>query len=200
MEDSKSKILNASAKLFVKNGYDGTSVRQIAKEAGVNIAMISYYFNSKEGVLVALINETANKIQEKTNRIKELDLDPRERISLLFETYVDHFIDHDLVSYVFGTELSLNRNKNIVDLILSIMSRSQDYVYECIKSCKPDIDDTICRMMPMMILGMINKALSTPRAMDLALENKIFSKQNKKEVRQVLHLFIQDYLNLQLGK
>ena len=200
MEDSKSKILNASAELFVKNGYDGTSVRQIAKGAGVNIAMISYYFKSKEGVLVDLINETSNKMDEKTGRIKDLDLEPRERISLLFRTYVDHFVDYDLVSYVFGTELSLNRNKNIVNLILSIISKSHQYMHQCIKDCKPDMDDTLCKIMPVMILGMVNKALSTPRAMDVSLGNDSFSSNNKNEIRKILHLFVQDYLNLQLGK
>ena len=200
MEDSKSNILNASAQLFVKNGFDGTSVRQIAKEAGVNIAMISYYFKSKEGVLVHLINETSNQMLEKTKHIKDMDLAPRERISLLFRTYVDHFVDHDLVSYVFGTELSLNRNKNIVDLILAIIDRNDKYIQNCIKECKPDIDDTICKVMPVMILGMVNKALSTPTAMDVALGDERFSSKNKSEVRKILHLFVQDYLNLQLGK
>ena len=200
MEDSRSKILNASAQLFVKNGYDGTSVRQIAKEAGVNIAMISYYFKSKEGVLVDLINETSNKMQEKTRRIKDLNLEPRERITLLFRTYVDHFVDHDMVSYVFGTELSLNRNKNIVDLILAIISKSHGYIYQCIKECRPNIDETLCKMIPVMILGMVNKALSTPRALDTALDNQSFSSNNKSEIRRYLHLFVQDYLSLQLGK
>lgn len=200
MEDSRSKILNASAQLFVKNGFDGTSVRQIAREAGVNIAMISYYFKSKEGVLVDLINQTSNNMQEKTKHIKDLDLELRERISLLFRTYVDHFVDHDLVSYVFGTELSLNRNQTIVDLILAIISRSNDYIYNCIKACKPDLDDDICRMLPVMVMGMVNKALSTPRAMDIALGNSSFSSQNNNEIRRYLHLFVQDYLDLQLGK
>jgi len=200
MEDSRSKILNASAELFVKNGYDGTSVRQIAKEAGVNIAMISYYFKSKEGVLVDLITETSRLLKEKTDHIKSLDLEPRERVSKLFITIVDHFVEYDMVSYVFGTELSLNRNKNIVDLILSIVSKNHKYTYECIKACKPDIDDTICKMIPVMILGMVNKALSTPRALDTALDNQSFSSKNKSEISKVLHLFVQDYLNLQLGK
>ena len=127
MEDSRSKILNASAQLFVKNGYDGTSVRQIAKEAGVNIAMISYYFKSKEGVLVDLISDTSRQLKEKTDHIQSLDLKPRERVSKLFITIIDHFIEHDMVSYVFGTELSLNWNKNIVDLILSIVSKNHKY-------------------------------------------------------------------------
>jgi len=200
MEDSRSKILKSSAKLFVQNGYDGTSVRQIAQDAGVNVAMISYYFKSKEGVLIDLITETAKKLREKKEKIERLDLEPRERVTKLFLAITDHFVDHDLVGYVFGTELSLNRNKNIVDLILPIVQENHDYVYKCIKDCKPDIDETLCQMIPVMILGMVNKALSTPRALDSALGNKSFSSNNKREIRRYLHLFVEDYLNLQFGK
>ncbi|SFW13072.1 transcriptional regulator, TetR family [Sinomicrobium oceani] len=48
-------ILKVAEKLFAENGYDGTSVRHIAREAGVNVAMISYYFGSKEKLLEALL-------------------------------------------------------------------------------------------------------------------------------------------------
>jgi len=50
------------------------------------------------------------------------------------------------------------------------------------------------------VMGMVNKALSTPRAMDIALGNSSFSSQNTNEIRRYLHLFVQDYLDLQLGK
>ncbi len=49
------KILEIAEKLFAENGFDGTSIRQISKEADINIAMISYYFGSKEKLLEALI-------------------------------------------------------------------------------------------------------------------------------------------------
>ncbi len=42
------QILEVAEKLFAANGFDGTSIRDIASEAEVNIAMISYYFGSKE--------------------------------------------------------------------------------------------------------------------------------------------------------
>jgi len=48
-------ILIIAEKLFAENGFDGTSVRQIAKEASVNHAMISYYFGSKERLLENLL-------------------------------------------------------------------------------------------------------------------------------------------------
>lgn len=46
--DKQIEILLVAEKLFSEHGFDGTSIRDIAKEANINIAMISYYFGSKK--------------------------------------------------------------------------------------------------------------------------------------------------------
>ncbi|MDT0643496.1 TetR family transcriptional regulator [Zunongwangia sp. F363] len=55
LNEKQIQILMVAEKLFAENGFDGTSVRAIAKEAGVNLAMISYYFGSKEKLLSTLL-------------------------------------------------------------------------------------------------------------------------------------------------
>lgn len=50
-KDKRSDILNAALFLFNTKGYDGTSLRDIAKMAKVNVAHISYYYHSKQGLL-----------------------------------------------------------------------------------------------------------------------------------------------------
>lgn len=52
--EMKMRILLAAKKLFAKQGFDGTSVRQICEEAGANVALVSYYFGGKENVFRAL--------------------------------------------------------------------------------------------------------------------------------------------------
>lgn len=59
LNDSKSKILKAAKKLFAQNGFDGTSTRQIVKEAGVNISLISYYFGNKQNLFFSLFDDFA---------------------------------------------------------------------------------------------------------------------------------------------
>ncbi len=56
LNEKQIQILEVAEKFFAENGFDGTSVRQISKAAEVNVAMISYYFGSKEKMLDALIN------------------------------------------------------------------------------------------------------------------------------------------------
>ncbi len=52
---TKQKVFDAALTLFNSKGYNGTSVREIAKQANVNIALISYYFDGKKGLLEQLM-------------------------------------------------------------------------------------------------------------------------------------------------
>lgn len=66
--DTKQKIVEASTYLFGVKGYDGTSTREIAQRAGVNIASLNYHFKSKQGILkevtVCIIHEFKEKIHQ----------------------------------------------------------------------------------------------------------------------------------------
>ncbi|PWA11151.1 TetR family transcriptional regulator [Pueribacillus theae] len=57
MEEQKTrqKICSAAVSLFTTKGFSGTSVREIAKKAKVNPALISYYFDGKQGLLESLM-------------------------------------------------------------------------------------------------------------------------------------------------
>src|SRR5690625_929357 len=48
---TKERVVNAATALFFQKGFDGTSVRDIAQKASVNVSLISYYFKGKQGLL-----------------------------------------------------------------------------------------------------------------------------------------------------
>ncbi|WP_243291041.1 forespore capture DNA-binding protein RefZ [Bacillus sp. FJAT-47783] len=54
---TKEKIVDAAIALFNTKGYSGTSVREIAEKANVNVAHISYYFKGKGGLLEYLVSQ-----------------------------------------------------------------------------------------------------------------------------------------------
>lgn len=56
INETKQKILQAAIYLFNSKGFTGTSVREIAKQASVNVAHISYYFKGKGGLLEYLVS------------------------------------------------------------------------------------------------------------------------------------------------
>jgi AcrR family transcriptional regulator len=53
--DTRDRILAVSAELFVEQGYDGTSLREIAERLGFSKAALYYHFSSKEQILEALL-------------------------------------------------------------------------------------------------------------------------------------------------
>ena len=46
--DTREKILGAASTLFAKSGFEGTSIREIAAEADVNLAAVNYHFKNKQ--------------------------------------------------------------------------------------------------------------------------------------------------------
>ncbi len=55
MKDSKTRLLDVALKLFATNGLKGTSTREIAQKAKVNISAITYYFGGKEALYSAVL-------------------------------------------------------------------------------------------------------------------------------------------------
>ncbi|MGH7121108.1 MAG: CerR family C-terminal domain-containing protein [Acetobacteraceae bacterium] len=64
-EDTRLRILQTALQLFATEGYEGASTRTLAKRAGVNLPAIQYYFGSKEGLYHAVIEQIADRMEEK---------------------------------------------------------------------------------------------------------------------------------------
>ncbi|AFY52637.1 transcriptional regulator [Rivularia sp. PCC 7116] len=60
--DTKEQILNVAERLFAEKGFAGTSLRNVIREAGVNIAAVHYHFGSKEELFIAVVQRTAQQI------------------------------------------------------------------------------------------------------------------------------------------
>ena len=58
LPDAKTRILDAAERLFMENGYAATSVRMITGAAGVPVALVSYHFGSKQGLMEAVYERT----------------------------------------------------------------------------------------------------------------------------------------------
>lgn len=59
-------LVRAARRRFATEGYRATTVRQIAADAGVNVALISRYFESKEGLFEACMMRTSNELDSQT--------------------------------------------------------------------------------------------------------------------------------------
>lgn len=69
--DTRERILAAAERLFMTQGYDASSTRQITAEAGVNLAAVNYHFRNKDGLIQALLKRRLNAIN--AERLRVLD-------------------------------------------------------------------------------------------------------------------------------
>ncbi len=68
-QTARMDILDNARTLFAKKGYEAVSVREIAKESGQNISMISYYFGSKEGLYKQILSDHMQAIGGQVNKL-----------------------------------------------------------------------------------------------------------------------------------
>ncbi len=102
---TEEKIKEAARKVFMQKGYSATRTRDIAEEAGINLALLNYYFRSKEklfhevmqeklqqffGILLKIINDSSTKLETKidlivSNYIEVLSENPELPLFVLSE-------------------------------------------------------------------------------------------------------------------
>ncbi|RMZ59554.1 TetR/AcrR family transcriptional regulator [Chryseobacterium nematophagum] len=88
MISKEENILFAAEKLFAEKGFEGTSTREIAKTANVNISMISYYFGSKEKLYEKLVEYRMNEGQFFSKDILErTDMNEWEKMKKIVDQF-----------------------------------------------------------------------------------------------------------------
>lgn len=80
--DKQVKILDVAEELIARKGYDGTSVRDISSKANINVAMISYYFGSKEKMLAYLYQYRVQKTRESFAEFAEIIRDGKPEMQM----------------------------------------------------------------------------------------------------------------------
>jgi AcrR family transcriptional regulator len=121
-QDKKSSILLAAEKLFSELGYEGTSTRQIAKEAGANISMINYYFGSKEGVFMEIMTKRIQDFSVQLSSIQEENIAVMEKLVMVIEQYVRRILSNISFHKMMHREMSLSQRPEMFCKLKEAMS------------------------------------------------------------------------------
>ena len=124
--DSKTEtlILQAAIKVFVKKGYEGASMRQIADLAGINKSLLHYYFRSKEKLFGIAFQSVFREFFPKVYDMLVSDESLFNKIQFFVETYIDMLIQNKHVPAFIIQEL--NRNPEIVFSLIGQISYNAD--------------------------------------------------------------------------
>jgi AcrR family transcriptional regulator len=139
------KIMDAAINLFAKKGFAAVSVKELAQTAGVNIALISYYFGGKENLYAMILERqfaiSANAIES----IKKEKLTPIEKIRRFADLMVELHKDTSYVDKLIYSEI-INPTGCFDKIVRKAAAKIHCFLKDCICEAiteglfRPDLD------------------------------------------------------------
>ncbi len=93
-DNTEEKIIDAATDVFVQKGMDGARMQEIANRAGINKALLHYYFRSKEKLFDAIFNKLVGIAFPRIGQILQSELPITEKIEQVIDTYIDLLLKH----------------------------------------------------------------------------------------------------------
>jgi AcrR family transcriptional regulator len=113
--EARAKITAAAEQLFAARGYDGTVTRDIARAAGVNAAMIHYYFGNKEGLYRAILEGAASRVRSLLVETAAGKGATREQLARFVDAYSAYILSQPNLARILYREM-LTGGKHIVQI------------------------------------------------------------------------------------
>jgi TetR/AcrR family transcriptional regulator, regulator of cefoperazone and chloramphenicol sensitivity len=130
---TKKAVAEAAVKLFHMYGFHGTSVRAIAEEAGVNAALVSYYFGGKQALLEHLMEtfyEGYLQVMEKAISLKG----PGEHTTALLDELAEQLIRYQLENFYLSlfVHREVTMDSTLVRELMTTYLMKEKYMFETI--------------------------------------------------------------------
>ncbi|SRX72864.1 TetR/AcrR family transcriptional regulator [Aequorivita antarctica] len=113
--DTEGQILDAAKNVFQKKGMDGARMQEIANEAGINKAMLHYYYRSKQLLFEAVFSNAFSLLAPQLNKILNDDSSIEDKVKNFTHNYISFITKHPYLPNFIIQEL--NRNPKFFEKI-----------------------------------------------------------------------------------
>ena len=175
MTDKKEHIINNAIELFAERGFEGTSIRELAAKAQVNVAMVNYYFGSKEKLFEAMVVQKAAYSKGMIDEIiKNKSLTDLEKLDKIIEGFVTRLFTNRKFHGIIHQELMLSKRENLQDAIVNILYPNSAAIKTLIDSAikKGVFKKVDSALVIASVIGTINHVLLSKK-----MCNKLFGKE-----------------------
>lgn len=129
--DKREHIINTAIKLFATKGFEGTSIRDLAATADVNVAMINYYFGSKEKLFESMVEYNVAYTRGVLDEIAhDESLTEMQKFEKVIDSHVNRLFTNREFHKVLHHELQLNQRPELANAILKVIGKN----YKIMKS------------------------------------------------------------------
>jgi len=149
--DARQKLIQHARELFTVMAYDKVSTRLVASRAGVNVAMIRYYFGNKEGLFETMLRETLAPMKKQMDILLK-DSSQKNFLDIM-RTYYREMIKVPLfprlVAQVMHMDPSDTQRKLLEKVFFDISQPMQTVMFEKLNDgnvLRPDADPKLCKV------------------------------------------------------
>lgn len=137
---TEEKIIEAASKVFTQKGYAATRTRDIAEEAGINLALLNYYFRSKEKLFHIIMDVKLKQLFSVIFPIMNNEqLTLEMKIEMLAQNYINLLVENpDLPLFVLS-EIKANPEGFKDKLNLKKLLKNSSFILQ-LKDNRPDLD------------------------------------------------------------
>lgn len=153
--DRRRIILNAAAELFSTQGFDRTTIRDIAGQAGLLPGSVYHYFSSKEDLYMAVHQEGFRSVMLQLQAAVDEASDPWERLKRAFTVHINGMVGGSAIDRLTGHSLALTGHPRLLDMIRADRDAYEDVIKALITDLplKPTVNRTLLRLQ---LLGAMN--------------------------------------------
>ena len=131
--DVSDRILNVARDLFIKNGYAGTSIRDIAAASGTNVAHIKYYFESKYNLFEIIFDEAFEILFKRVSATLTSDMPFYDMVEAWISTYYEILSEYPQIPIFILNEVDTLIKKLVERDPLAIFTRLSERIAEEVK-------------------------------------------------------------------
>jgi AcrR family transcriptional regulator len=106
--DTEGRILEAAKRVFVRKGYAGARMQEIADEAGINKGLLHYYFRSKDNLFGAIFDQAFRDLAPRTMEIFESDAPLFSKLEQFVDRYLDFLAERPYLPAFVIQEINLH--------------------------------------------------------------------------------------------
>ncbi|MBA3649637.1 MAG: TetR/AcrR family transcriptional regulator [Chitinophagales bacterium] len=198
--DKREQLLTAAEELFGEKGFEGTSTRMLAQKAHMNVAMVSYYFGSKEKMFEELVRRKTEKTGIVIDRAEEEMKNPVEKMEVIIDVFVENIMTYRRFHRIMWRELTLDQRPELNEKIGELLFQNKRKIYKIIEQGiksgyfrKVDIDLSITS-----IFGTINSLLISEK-LTLRMSGKKNVNQLYPSLLVRLKAYLKDWLYVYLS-
>lgn len=128
---NKERLLDVATDLFSARGYRGTSIRDIACAMDMSISNIYHYFGNKDGLLLAILQRSSEKVVNTLREVSSKELEPLDKLKLLLISHIHLCAEHGKSARVFflneehlsaeGVEINQRIQRDVLEIYMKTL-------------------------------------------------------------------------------